>query len=145
MAYSLGSLNPLVIEFKGHKRFWQLSEVRFQSSWTQRQHRLGATCHWHRQVLPAGITHVGMGSLTLMWFPTRTDRRLRHGGGTWASNHARFPLLFPTNTLSSLGTLGRTFFKGPEQPGLKPSPERTHWKHVGSHWFKCHVTTCPPC
>uniref|UniRef100_A0A8I3WZJ3 Uncharacterized protein n=1 Tax=Callithrix jacchus TaxID=9483 RepID=A0A8I3WZJ3_CALJA len=30
--YSLGSLDPLVIEFKGHKRFWQLSEVRFQSS-----------------------------------------------------------------------------------------------------------------
>ena len=33
-AYSLGSLNPLVIEFKGHQRFWQLPEVRFESSWT---------------------------------------------------------------------------------------------------------------
>lgn len=31
---SLGSLDPLVIEFKGHQRLWQLPEVRFQSSWT---------------------------------------------------------------------------------------------------------------
>lgn len=31
--YSLGSLDPFLIEFKGHKRFWQLSKIRLQSPW----------------------------------------------------------------------------------------------------------------
>lgn len=31
--YSLGSLDPFLIKFKGHKRFGQLSKIRLQSPW----------------------------------------------------------------------------------------------------------------